>query len=82
MSSGPFTYTLSAAAAYVIRSLMERPELQTPEDIAGGARADDAIDADGARGGLRELADHGLAEEQSPGRWHLTGAGREAQQRA
>jgi hypothetical protein len=34
MSSGPFMYTLTAAAACVLRSFMEKPDLQTREEIA------------------------------------------------
>jgi hypothetical protein len=82
MSSGPFTYSLSAAAAYVMRSLMEHPGLQTAEEIAGAPHTGDEIDAEAARGGLGELGTHGLAAEDSEGRWGLTDAGRAAQQQA
>jgi hypothetical protein len=78
MSSGPFTYTLGAAAAFVLRSLMDHPDRQTPQEIADGAQARDELDAEAARGGLGELAARGLAAEGSDGRWHLTDAGREA----
>jgi hypothetical protein len=81
MSSGPFTYSLGAGAAFVIRSLMEHPELQTAEEIADAPHARDEIDAEGARAGLGELGSHGLAAEDADGRWHLTDSGREAQQR-
>jgi hypothetical protein len=73
MSSGPFTYSLSAGAAYVLRSLMEHPERGTPESIAV-----ESIDADAARDGLHELAGHGLAEQTVNGRWHVTDRGRAA----
>jgi hypothetical protein len=73
MSSGPFTYPLSAAAGYVLRSLMERPERDTPEEIA-----DESVDAGATRAGLRELAGHGLAEQAPDGRWHVTAVGRAA----
>ena len=73
MSSGPFTYSLSAAAAYVLRSLMEHPERGTPEEIA-----DESIDVGAAGDGLRELARRGLAEEAAGGRWHVTDSGRAA----
>jgi hypothetical protein len=82
VSSGPFTYSLSAAAAYAIRSLMERPDLRTPEEIADAPLSGETIDAETARGGLGELADHDLAVEGSDGRWELTDAGRRAQQPA
>jgi hypothetical protein len=79
MSSGPFTYALSAAAAFVIRSLTDHPELQTAGEIAGAPHADGQIDAGGARDGLRELGDRGLASEDADGRWTLTESGRQAQ---
>jgi hypothetical protein len=82
VSSGGFTYSLSAAAAYVLRSLMERSHLQTADEIADASDGSDRIDAGTARGGLDELGSHGLAAEGPDGRWSLTGAGREAQQRA
>ena len=82
MSSGPFTYTLSGAAAFVLRSLMERPQLQTPEEIAEAPHAGDQVDSQAARGGLDELATVGLAARDADGRWRLTDAGREARQRA
>jgi hypothetical protein len=82
MSSGPFTYSLGGAAAYVLRSLMDHPDRQTAEEIAGAASAGDEIDAGAARGGLGELGARGLAAEDSDGRWHLTDAGREAKQPA
>jgi hypothetical protein len=78
----PFTYGLSAAAAFVIRSLLEHPHLQTPEEIADAPHAADEIDVEAARAGLSELARRDLAAEDSDGRWHLTDAGREAQQPA
>lgn len=59
---------------------MERPQLQTPDEIADATDASDGIDAGTARGGLDELASHGLAAEGPDGRWGLTDAGREAQQ--
>jgi hypothetical protein len=61
---------------------MERPHLQTEEEIGGAPHAGDEIDAEGARRGLGELADQGLAAEGSDGRWQLTDAGRAAQQQA
>jgi hypothetical protein len=73
MSSGPFTYSLSAAAAYVLRSLMEHPERGTPEEIA-----DESIDAGAARDALRELAGHCLAEQAVDRRWQVTDSGRAA----
>jgi hypothetical protein len=82
MSSGPFTYSLSAAAALVMRRLMEQPDRQTAQEIADAPGATEQIDADAARGGLGELGEHGLAAEDSDGRWHLTDTGRDAQQPA
>jgi hypothetical protein len=82
MSSGPFTYSLSAAAAFVMRRLMEQPDRQTPQEIADASDATDQIDADAARGGLGELGLHGLAAADADGRWQLTDAGRQAQQPA
>jgi hypothetical protein len=73
MSSGPFTHSLSAAASFVLRSLMEHPERGTPEEIA-----DASIDAGSARDGLRELAGRGLADQAADGRWHITDSGRAA----
>ena len=73
MSSGPFTYSLSAAAAYVLRSLIEHPERGAPGEIA-----DDTIAIGAARDGLRELADRGFAEQAVDGRWHVTDSGRAA----
>jgi DNA-binding IclR family transcriptional regulator len=78
MSSGPFTYALSAAAAFIIRSLQERPELQTADEIAGAQHARGDIDASDARDGLDELGRRGLAEQDADGRWSLTDAGRKA----
>ena len=78
MSSGPFTYALSAAAAFIIRSLLERPDLQKAEEIAGERYPHGEIDASDARDGLQELGRHGLAEQDADGRWSLTAAGREA----
>lgn len=80
MSSGPFTDTLSAAAAFVIRSLLEHPNRQTPEEIAAPHAGE--IDAEGAGGGLAELEARGLAAQDPDGRWQLTDAGRDAQPRA
>jgi hypothetical protein len=82
MSSGPFTNTLGVAAAFVLRSLTEHPDRQNAQEIADGAPAGDRIDTAAARDGLGELAGRGLAAEGSDGRWHLTDAGREAQQPA
>jgi hypothetical protein len=82
MSSGPFTYSLGAAAAFVVRSLMERPDLQTPEEVAGAPHEGDEIDAQAARKGLAELASRGIATEGADGRWRLTDAGREAAQQS
>ena len=82
MSSGPFTYALSGAAAFVLRSLMERPHLQTAEEIADSRHAGEEIDAEAAGGALNELEGHGLAAESSGGRWRVTDAGREATQQA
>jgi hypothetical protein len=78
MSSGPFTYALSAAAAFVLRSLTEHPDLQTADEIADAPHAQGEIDAGAARDGLRELGDHGLAAENSDGRWGVTESGRQA----
>jgi predicted transcriptional regulator len=69
--SGPFTYSLNAAAAYVLRSLMEHPGRGTPNEIA-----DESIDAGGVRDALGDLARHGLAEQAADGRWHVTDSGR------
>jgi hypothetical protein len=80
MSSGPFTASLSAAAAYVIRCLMERPQRQTAEQIAAAPHAQGEIDADGARAALHELRQCGLAAEDADHRWHLTESGRAARQ--
>ena len=82
MSSGPFTYTANAAAASVVRSLMEHPALQTPEEIADAPHAGNELDADAAGRALGELASHGLAAEGPAGRWRLTDAGRGAMQQA
>jgi hypothetical protein len=71
---------LSAAAAFVIRSLMERPELQTADEIAGAPQAQGETDGDGVRAGLHELQRRGLAAEDAEHRWHLTDSGRAAQQ--
>jgi hypothetical protein len=81
MSSGPCTDTLGVAAALVMRSLLEHPDGQTPEEIAAQP-GDDAIDAEGARAGLTELEARGLASQGADGRWQLTDAGRTAQQSA
>jgi hypothetical protein len=77
MSSGPFTYSLSAAAAFVMRSLMEHPQAQTAEAIAAAPHAQGEIDADGARAALQELRQRGLASEDANRRWHLTESGRD-----
>jgi hypothetical protein len=81
LSSGGFSYSLSAAAAYVMRRLMEQ-HLQTGDEIADASHGSDQIDAETARGGLEELRSQGLAAEGSDGRWSLTEAGRAAQQQA
>jgi DNA-binding IclR family transcriptional regulator len=81
MSSGPFTYALSAAAAFIIRSLHERPDLQKAEEIAGEHYSHGEIGASDTRDGLEELGRHGLAEQDADGRWSLTGAGREVASR-
>ena len=73
MSSGPFTDTLGVAAAFVMRSLLEHPDRQTPDEIAA-TQEGDAIDADGARAGLGELEARGLATQSPDGRWQLTDA--------
>jgi hypothetical protein len=77
MSSGPFTYSLSAAAAFVMRSLMEHPQAQTVEEIAAAPHTQREIDADGARAALQELQQRGLAAEDADHRWHLTEIGLE-----
>jgi hypothetical protein len=81
MSSGPFTYSLSAAAAFVMRSLMEHPQVQTVEEIAAAPHTQGEIDADGARAALHELKRRRLAAEDADHRWHLTESGRTARQR-
>jgi hypothetical protein len=80
MSSGLGMSGLNVAAAFVLRSLFDHPDRQTPEEIAGAPDARGRIDAEGARGGLGELTKHGLAAEGSDGCWQLTDAGRKAQQ--
>jgi|tagenome__1003787_1003787.scaffolds.fasta_scaffold12603157_1 hypothetical protein len=82
MSSGPFTYSLGAAAAFVMRSLMEHPHVQTADEIAAAPHTPGEIDADGARAALHELQRHGLAAEDAGHRWHLTDSGRAALQRS
>jgi hypothetical protein len=82
MSSGLAIGSLNVAAALVLRSLLEQPDRQTPQEIADGSPESGRIDADGARRGLGELAAHGLAAEDSGGRWHLTKRGRAAQQQS
>ena len=77
MSSGPFTYSLSAAAAFVMRSLMEHPQARTAEAIAAAPHTQGEIDADGARAALHELQQRGLASEDADRRWSLTESGRE-----
>jgi hypothetical protein len=57
---------------------MERPDRQTPDEIAAASKGDDAIDSGAAREGLEELRSHGLAEEGAHNRWRLTEKGREA----
>ena len=71
--SSPFTYSLNAAAAYVLRSLIEHPDWDTAEAIAGRE-----LDGDAAQAGLDELKGHGLAERDADGRWRATDAGRAA----
>jgi len=82
MSSGPFTYSLSAAAAFALRVLYEQPDRGTPEEIADSPEAAEGMDADAVRGGLDELAAQGLAAQTSEGRWEITDDGRAAQQPA
>jgi hypothetical protein len=82
MSAGGFSGALSAAAAFVLRSLMEHPDFQTPEEIADAPHAPDHIDDETAGAALRELEQHGLTAEDADGRWGLTDAGREARQSA
>jgi hypothetical protein len=77
MSSGPFSYALGAAAAFVIRRLLEDPDRDTAEQIAVGPNAEAGMDADAVRDGLDELRERGLAVEGPGGRWSLTDAGRE-----
>jgi DNA-binding IclR family transcriptional regulator len=78
MSAGGFSYALGTAAGFVLRSLMEHSDLQTPEEIADAPHAGEEIDSDTAHRALRELESHGLAAESSDGRWELTEAGRSA----
>jgi hypothetical protein len=82
MSSGLSTSSLNVAAAFVLRSLLDHPDRQTPGEIADAPHGRDKIDAQSAQRGLGELATHGLAAEDSDGRWHLTKKGREAQRQA
>jgi hypothetical protein len=82
MSSGLSMSSLNAAAAFLLRSLLDHPDRQTPHEIADAPHASGTVDAEAARTGLGELAVRGLAAEDSGGRWHLTDVGREAQQRA
>jgi hypothetical protein len=69
------TIGMSSPAAYVLRSLMEHPERDTPSAIADGAPADSMIDEAAARDGLGELGSRGLATEGDDGRWRLTDRG-------
>ena len=68
MSVGGFSGALSAAAAFVLRSLMEHPDFQTPEEIADAPHAPDDIDDETAGAALRELEQHGLTAEAADGR--------------
>jgi hypothetical protein len=82
MSAGGFSYALGTAAAFVLRSLMEHPDRQTPEEIADATHGREDIDSETAHRALRELEGHGLTAEDSEGRWELTDAGRAANQAA
>jgi hypothetical protein len=81
MSSGLSMSSLNAAAAFLLRSLLDHPDRQTPHEIADAPHASGKVDAEAARTGLGELA-RGLAAEDPGGRWQLTDVGREAQQRS
>jgi hypothetical protein len=78
MSSGLPSYALGAASGVILRSLVEHPDRDTPEDIARGSDSEskDVLQL------LRELAHRGFAHEDSNGRWSATDAGREAHRNA
>jgi hypothetical protein len=78
MSAGAFSGSLNAAAAYVLRSLTERPDRQTPDEIADASKGSDAISSGAARDGLDELRSQALAEQGPGGGWRLTEEGRRA----
>jgi len=68
------TLGLSPAAAYVLRSLRDHPDLRLPEAIAAGPGTEGSFGVQDVRDALAELEARGLAEEE-PGRgWRLTDA--------
>ena len=72
------TLGLSPAAAFVLRSLHDHPELRLPEAIAAGPAAGGSIDVQAVCEALAELKRRGLVEEEDGHGWRLTAAALEA----
>ena len=72
------TMGLSAIAAWVLRSLLDHPELRTIDAIANGPGAPRATDAQQVADALAELQERGLAVEEPGVGWRVTDAARPA----
>jgi hypothetical protein len=68
------TVGMSAPAAWVLRSLLEHPELRTIDAIAAGPVAPRGADAQQVADGLAELRRRGLVVEEPGIGWRVTDA--------
>jgi hypothetical protein len=68
------TVGLSPPAAWVLRSLLEHPDLRTIDAITAGPAAPRRADAQQAADGLAELRERGLAVEEPGSGWRVTEA--------
>ena len=72
------TVALTPPAAWVLRSLLEHPELRTVDAIVSGPAAPEGADAQQVTDGLAELEQRGLAVEESGRGWRATEAAQPA----
>jgi hypothetical protein len=68
------TVGLSSPAAWVLRSLLEHPDLRTIDAIVAGPAAPERAERQQAVDGLAELRDRGLAVEEPGVGWRVTDA--------
>jgi hypothetical protein len=66
------TVGLSSPAAWVLRSLLEHPDLRTIDAIVAGPAAPEQAERQQAVDGLAELRDRGLAVEEPGVGWRVT----------